>query len=171
MLAASQLHVMPNMTIKNYLIAFISLLIGLSIGVFVGYRYGLTDFESISENLHQVSSDLEGFKQLENIAKLSEISHKIYLSNSKEEGKAAILNFINEWEKIHGHEGRALGKTAYYGDTGIAYARIAMIEESSNNIIAADKYWEIALSRLKSIGMDIQKDELRKIVTDIDSHK
>jgi len=159
------------MTMKNYLVGFISLLIGLSIGASVGYRYAPTEFESISENLHQISSDLEGFKQLEYIANLGEISHKIYLTSSKEAGKAALLNFLNAWEKIHGHEGRALGKTAYYGDTGLVYARIAMIEESSNNINAAGKYWGIALSRFKSIGMDIQKDELRKIVTDIDSHK
>jgi len=164
---------MPKMTMKNYLVGFISLLIGLSIGASVGYRYGLTELESLNENLQQVLSDLDGFNQLEYIGNIGEISYDIYFNSSKEAGKAALLNFINEWEKIYGHEGRALGKTAYYGDTGLAYARIAMIEESSNNIYAAGKYWEIALSRFKSIGMDIQKDELREIVivNDIDSQK
>ena len=131
----------------------LGLLAGIAIGCYLGYRY---------------SAPLHSLRNFIAIAHYGEYAKLQYHNASYEDAKAALLHFIEFWDQLHGDEGSLFGENTYYFDTGLAYGRLALLEERYGNKGLMVTYLQRAQARLKSAGWrDFSEKKIREVLATI----
>jgi len=93
-----------------------------------------------------------------------------YRNASYDDAKKALLDFIALRDKVKGKEGRFFGEKTYYVDTGLAYSRLALLEERFGHREEMQKYFKKAQKRFQSAGWtNISEAKIREILHRLDS--
>ncbi len=134
-----------------------ALLIGLSVGLLLGYRHRLYGLESYNEaRLITAPLELRDFSQLQ------------YMHADSENAKAALLTYASVLEAME--EARA-AKTQKF-ELSLTYTRLALLEDQGNNpeqshaYMTKARYWNSALG-----NRDYSESELKAALMRIDGQQ
>jgi hypothetical protein len=151
---------------KNFKkILLISLLCALffAAGVFVGHY--ILFYKSTKEFWkNQGSMGMVFF-----MAVTSQYAQLQYQNAGYDDAKAALLEFIALCDAIKGEEDRFFGEKVYYVDTGLAYSRLALLEERFGHREEMQKYFKDAQKRFQAGGWtNISEARIREILLRLD---
>jgi hypothetical protein len=132
-----------------------ALLIGLSVGLLLGYRSRLSDLESYNEaRLITAPFALRDFSQLQ------------YMHADSEHAKAALLTYANVLEAME----KAKVAKEQKLELSLTYTRLAVLEDNARNSEQSDafmtkaRYWYSAYG-----GRDLSQSEMKALLTRFDA--
>lgn len=131
------------------------LILGLAIGFGIGQR-------SFSVGLEEFS-DILALGEYETLASLQ------YREANPSQAKQALLDVLKFMDAMEANNRRVIQKQIDL-DRGVAWMRVAILEEKAGNTLEAKKYARLARASLRGDdGNDMSEDRLRDLVTKFDS--
>jgi len=132
---------------------------GLIVGSLVGFGLGHRSFDEGTEML----SDILALGEYETLASLQ------YKETDTPHARQALLGLLEFMDEMEVNNRGRIQKEMYL-DRGVAYMRLALLEEKSGNISGAKDYVQKAQESLKKRdGNDVSENKLRELVTKFDS--
>ncbi len=131
-----------------------AILIGICIGSTLGYRRGIVAFQALND-----------FERLAATSTLGDFSYLQYRHADAEHGRRALLMYTDLLQELEQIKPDKTNKI----DLGLAYTRLALLEDTVHNpqqsqgYIAKARYWYKTAS-----GKDYSDDQLKSMVDTLD---
>ena len=116
------------------------------------------------------SMNINSNSTLAAISYYAEYASVQYQNASYSEAKEALLKFVDLMDQSRSNN--TFVEESYYFDTGVAYGRLALVEERKGNNKAAQEYFREAQSRFQSAGWrDFSETKVRDFLLNLDERR
>ena len=134
------------------------LLVVFAVGMYVGFKKAKETFPFIGGLFAAGMSGQYAYMQ--------------YMNADYDEAKKALLGFINLLDEMKSQglpPDKFGGKGMYFFDTGLTYARLALLEEKFGNSEEKERYMSEAKNRFEAAGWgDFSEDKIREVLEKLD---